>query len=174
MSKLTALGQSMAALFTPESEKARKTQAKGASTVTGKGAGSFRIASAEAVGENAKMGDSLGNGSSPGYEPLHLNKKSEQAGDATEGSGKVHQPETFETPTFGPQFIRLDIGFEKLLFTQKKLCEKASEIFTKLDAPGRYRNQKKGRLLNGKSRGCIVDVTPEIDLAAPPKKDEAA
>lgn len=174
MSKLSPLGQSMAALFTPEGEKARKAQSKSASPTTGPQAGGLRIAGSQAVGENSKMGDSLGNPSSPGYSPLPINKKDAGQQEVTEESATANGHETFHTPTYGPETIRLDTGFETLLLTQHKLCEKAEAVFTKLDAPSRYKSQKRGKLLNGKSRGCIVDVAPEEDLAAPPKKDDAA
>jgi hypothetical protein len=174
LSKLSPLGQSMAALFTPEGEKARKAQAKGASPATGPGTGGIRIPNSQAVGENAKSGDSLGNPSSPGYSPLPINKKDAEQQEVTEESAAPKGHETFQTPTYGPETIRLDSGFETLLLTQHKLCEKAEAVFTKLDAPGRYKTQRKGRLLNGKSRGCIVDVAATQDLAAPPKKDDAA
>lgn len=164
----------MAALFTPESERSRKAQASKASSLSGVPTGGLRIPGSQAVAENSKSGDSLGNPASPGYERLPINKKDAVPQEATEESAAAHNPETFETPSYGPEFIRLSSGFEDLLLTQSKLCEKAEAIHTKLDAPEQYRSQKKGKLLTGKSRGCIVDVNPEQDLAAPPKKKDAA
>lgn len=176
MSKLNALSQSMAALFTPEREKARKAQATGANPNTGMVPGGLRVPGAQSIQENARSGDSLGNPASPGYDGPIQKKAPEAATGTTTAEHGGPAGETFEAPAVGPETIRLSLGFEKLLLTQKKLCEKAVGLFTKLDAPGRYRNQRKGKLLGGKSRGCILDLhgTDEAPAAAPPKKNDAA
>lgn len=177
MSKLNALSQSMAALFTPESERARKAKAQGANPQAGQVAGGLRVPGAQGVQENAKSGDSLGNPMSPGYDGPIQKKAGGHEESPTVGSAPAISGETFEAPAIGPATIRLSLGFEKLLLTQKKLCEKAVALFIRLDAPGRYRNQRKGKLLGGKSRGCILDLHGNDEApapAAPPKKNDAA
>lgn len=166
----------MAALFTPEGEKARKAQATGTSGPHGNATAGLRIPGSQAVSENSKSGDSLGNPTSPGYSRLPKKQNAEGEPEPAEESATPAGHETYQTPTYGPETIRLDSGFEELLLTQHKLCEKAEAVFTKLGAPTRYRTQKKGKLLSGKSRGCIVDVSPENQepVAAPQKKDDAA
>jgi hypothetical protein len=85
MSKLTPLGQSMAALFTPEGENLRSSAKDGASSVRTSGQ-AFKVPGTEALKEGDKPQDSLGNPNSPGYSPLGL-KKTGAAGEpgTTEG-----------------------------------------------------------------------------------------
>ena len=162
----------MAALFTPESERARKSQSDRGSNA-GPAAAGFRVPGAERLSENARSGDSLGNPASPGYEPPPAKPKNAPQQELTDQSVRAHG-ETFAAPSYGPETIRLEAGYEQLLLAQGKLCEKATTVFTRLDGPVRYRRQRKGRLLDGKSRGCIVDVDAEESVAAPPKTDDDA
>jgi hypothetical protein len=166
MSKLSPSGQSMAALFSPEGEKLRAAQKEKASSASE--VGGFRVPGMQPLGESSKPQDSLGNPNSPGYEPLNLKKKtSEQAAAAP---GAPNSLAGFESPVLGPHFIRLGLGWEKVLLTQKKLCEKAKKLITLLEGPGRYRGQKKSSVLQSKSRGAILDV----DLAETQAELEAA
>lgn len=171
MSKLSPSGQSMAALFSPEGEKLRAAQKDKASSTSG--AGTFRVPGAKALGESSKPQDSLGNPNSPGYEKLDLKKKPAEA--AHEEQAHQAKPKGFETPELGPQFIRLGLGWEKILMTQKKICEKAKGLFTMLEAPARYRGQKKSTFLQAKSRGAILDLDlAEVQAEAEQKKKDAA
>lgn len=156
MSKLSPLGQSMASLFTPESERLRTSAAQ--ADGTGRAPpGSARIPGMKDI-KGHKSGDSLGNPNSPGYEPWGKKerkgeKPSEQATETKGPAGTVIEP-----PVQGPELIRLALGWETILLAQKKLCEKAKALFTRLEGPEKYHSQKKGRLLLIKSRGCIVDL----------------
>ncbi|MGZ3671949.1 MAG: hypothetical protein ACXVB9_04445 [Bdellovibrionota bacterium] len=150
MSKLSPLSQSMASLFTPESERLRAGQGR-----EERAARLTQIPGAKDI-KGHKSGDSLGNPNSPGYEPWGKKKKDGQAPEkeaAGAPAGTVIEP-----PTQGPTLIRLMVGWEKILLTQKKLCEKAKGIFTRMEGPENYRTQKKSKILSIKSRGCIVDL----------------
>jgi len=173
VSKLSPMGQSMAALFTPESDKLRAARKEKSATAAGM-SGSFRIPGTEAVKEGAKCQDSLGNPMSPGYEPMNLSKPESEA--PTEEAPKAgEKAQGIQAPKFGPHFIRLAVGWEKILFTQKKLCEKAKGIFTLLDGPGKYSRQRKASILEEKSRGSILDLdVEEARVAAEPEKKDAA
>ena len=155
MSKLSPSGQSMAALFSPEGEKLRAAQKDKASSA--REAAGFRVPGMQPLGESSKPQDSLGNPNGPGsYEPLNLKKKApEEIAAAPAGAKNL---EGFESPVLGPQFIRLGLGWEKVLLTQKKLCEKAKGLFTLLEGPSKYRGQRKTSFLQSKSRGAILDV----------------
>lgn len=153
MSKLSPLGQSMASLFTPESERLRAGQKNAASSAP-KGGNAIKVPGTGPITSD-KPGDSLGNPNSPGYEPWGKKKeaqKEEAAGPAAPG-GKV-----IETTKQGAEFVRLSAGWELLLVAQKKLCEKAKGIFTLLEGPVKYTSQKKNSFLYSKSRGAIVDL----------------
>jgi hypothetical protein len=107
-----------------------------------------------------KSQDSLGNPNSPGYESWGKKgqqKDSKQAGHEAEQHQQNNQA-VIEPPNQGAQFIRLSNGWEKLLLAQKKICEKAKGLFTLLEGPGQYKSQKRGKILEMKSLGCIVDL----------------
>ena len=169
MSKLlNPLGQSMASLFTPESERlaaARRTK-EGSKSPQANG---MKIPGMRGI-QSQKSGDSLGNPNSPGYEPWGKKKEAEPGAKA-ENAPAAPAGKVIETTAQGPEIIRLSAGWEKLLLAQKKLCEKAKGIFTLLEGPTRYASQKKGRLLEQKSRGCIVDL--DIQETADQKLEEA-
>lgn len=156
MSKLNPLGQSMTSLFSSESAKIRAEQ-------KGKGGSDSKIA-AKIPGSDKltshKSGDSLGNPNSPGYESWNFKRKEEQK---SEEQKKVaaQNGEPIAIEEIGPQFIRLSLGWEKILLAQKKLCEKAKNLFTAMDAPDSYQANKKGKN-QLKSIGCIVDLDIEI------------
>lgn len=163
MSKLSPTGQSMAALFSPEGEKLRAAQ-KEKARAQGANGQSFRIPGTQALKEGQKSGDSLGNPASPGYEPLHLKKNETPPGEGVPAT--IGHAEGFAAPHMGPQFVRLGSGWEKLLMAQKKICEKAKDLFTMLDAPARYHGQRKSSFLQSKSRGSILNVsTAEVAQA---------
>ena len=156
MSKLSPLGQSMASLFTPESDRIRAGQKKAEGNRASGAGNSVKIPGAEAISAQ-KSGDSLGNPNSPGYEPWGKKKQgnapAEFGPEASGPGGKV-----IETATQGAEFVRLSAGWELLLVAQKKLCEKAKGIFTLLEGPVKYTSQKKNNFLYSKSRGSIVDL----------------
>lgn len=170
MSKLlNPLGQSMASLFTPESERlaaSRKTQGNS----QGAKAAGVRIPGMPGITSH-KSGDSLGNPNSPGYEPWGKKKGGEAEATKADGSPAAPGGKVIETASQGPEVIRLSAGWEKLLLAQKKLCEKAKGLFTMLEGPVKYSTQKRGRLLDQKSRGCIVDL--DIQETAEQKHEEA-
>lgn len=144
----------MASLFTPESERIRATQKKQdtnapAPTGLNKSPGLQTL-------KGEKPGDSLGNPNSPGYESWGKkpqNKEEEGGSTSKEPAGKI-----IETRTQGPEVIRLAFGWDTILFAQKKICEKAKGLFTRIEGPGKYSKQKKSKLLLLKSRGCILDL----------------
>lgn len=168
MSKLSPLGQSMAALFTPESERlAAGQKSKGSSP-------SLQTNGMKIPGmpklESHKPGDSLGNGSTPGYESWGKKKPPQES--LENGGEKAPGGTVIETTAQGPEIIRLSVGWEKLLLAQKKLCEKAKGLFTLLDGPAKYSTQRKSKLLSLKSRGCIVDL--DVQETQDEKKEEEA
>jgi hypothetical protein len=146
----------MASLFTPESEKLAAAQKAKASANAPKANG-LRIPGLPGI-QSHKPGDSLGNGSTPGYEPWGKKKTEPEADKKAEGQEKAPGGTLVETSTQGAQFIRISVGWEKLLLTQKKLCEKAKGLFTLLDGPSKYASQRKSKVLSLKSRGCILDL----------------
>lgn len=160
MSKLSPLGQSMAALFSSENAKARAEKKEATAKF-----GAVKVPGSEKLSPH-KSGDSLGNPNSPGYESWNLSKeieaKEEEKRNAASGGAPI------EISEIGPQFIRLSLGWEKILLTQKKLCEKAKKLFTAMDAPDSYRANRKGKN-QLKSIGCIVD----LDIEAHRQEQEA-
>ncbi len=155
MSKLSPLGQSMASLFTPESERIRSGQKK----AEGSSAPQANAVKVPGMGpiKSDKAGDSLGNPNSPGYEPWGK-KKGNARVDAETKSANAPGGQVIETTTQGAEFVRLSAGWELLLVAQRKLCEKAKGIFTLLEGPVKYTSQKKNSFLYSKSRGSIVDL----------------
>lgn len=150
MSKLVPLRQSMAALFTPECQHARATQNKEKTGSVSEGLPPIQLQKGE------KPGDALGNPCSPGYEPMQ--GKGTPSGDPAQqqepGQAEYHVPGSPRGT------LRLQAGWEKILLMQKKLCEKAKNLFTSLDAPERYNFARKNKM-ERKSRGCIVDLDVE-------------
>jgi hypothetical protein len=147
----------MASLFTPESEKARgrerQSQAEGARTP----GSTIQVPGTKAV-KSEKSGDSLGNPNSPGYEPWGKKKKAEGKKDDDKPAGDGPAGVVVEPPRQGPEIVRLSAGWEALLLAQRKICEKAKAILTLLEGPDRYSSQKKSKVLQFKSRGCILDL----------------
>lgn len=157
MSKISPLGQSMAALFSPESEKVRSKQKESSSAPT-QGQKLFSVPGAKALSESSKSQDSLGNPSGGlGYEPFRKEKSQENESNNSPKQLSPNQP-VLETPELGSHFIRLNFGWEKVLLAQKKICEKAKNLFTALEAPGKYLGQRKSSSLVLKSRGSILDL----------------
>ncbi len=156
MSKLNPLGQSMASLFTPEREKLRAAQKN--QEGAGQNVKAVTVPGTQALQKSEKSQDSLGNPASPGYEPLNLQKKS--AGAASPQQTQT-QKQGYEAPEMHSHFIRLSLGWEKILLTQKKLCEKAKNIFTRLEGPSKYRGLKRASILEAKSRGSILNLDIE-------------
>lgn len=149
----------MASLFSPESEKLRQAQKEKA-----QGAKGFSVPGNKGnVGKGDKSGDSLGNPNSPGYQGPFKKKKPEEEKNAPVESALPEVPGTVIEPTEMPaaKFIRLSVGWEKLLITQKKICEKAKNLFRDMDAPESYQKQKRGKISALKSRGCIVNLDIE-------------
>ncbi len=162
MSKISPLGQSMAALFTPEGDKLRATQKSKGGSAAGQPAKSlFQVPGTNALGESGKSQDSLGNPSGGlGYESFRKEKKQEE--ESAEGipakqSLSPNQP-ILAPKEIGRQFIRLSFGWEKVLLAQKKICEKAKNLFTSLEAPGKYHGQRKASSIAEKARGSILDL----------------
>lgn len=171
MSKTNSLAQSMAALFTPESERARKSQADSGSSVP-RGGRSHALAGAQKLGESPATGDSLGNPNGPGgYMPLGKPRKEEEH---PEASAPAQEEAPAHVPTYRPaggeSVIRLAPGYDRLLLDQHKICEKATDLATEQEAPQKYRAQRRGKLLSGKSRGCILDLVPEVENASKDKR----
>lgn len=155
MSKLSPLGQSMASLFTPESERLARAQ-KTKETSQTPSANGLKIPGMPKI-QSDKPGDSLGNPNSPGYEPWGKKKHAESGAQEKQGE-KAPGGTVIETAAQGPEIIRLSSGWEKLLLAQKKLCEKAKNLFTSQEGPDNYSKQRKSKILSFKSRGCIVDL----------------
>ena len=163
MSKLNPLGQSMASLFSSESAKIRSSQR---SKANGEKFNATKVPGSDPI-KSPKTGDSLGNSNSPGYESWNFKQKEaeakeEQKKKEAQGGGPI------EITEFGPQFIRLSLGWEKILLAQKKICEKAKNLFTAMDAPDSYQANRKGKN-QLKSIGCIVD----LDIEAHRQEQEA-
>ncbi|MCO5142353.1 MAG: hypothetical protein M9962_04600 [Oligoflexia bacterium] len=164
MSKLSPLGQSMASLFSPERESIRKQQESSSTKGTQASQGAFRISGAKEISgieENSPTKDSLGNPTSPGHGSWGKKKKAEE--EVLEQKEELKKQGIFE-PQKQPQsqFIKLNIGWEKILFIQKKICQKAKEIITKHNGPESYFNSKSSTIASFKSRGCVVDLDMEV------------
>ncbi len=141
----------MAALFNPD--RAGKGKAADAKTPAAPAAKqSFQTPGAAAADQTA---DSLGNGSTPGYEFFGKKPKPEEEKEKAKDSPLAH---AIEAPEQGNHVIRLSLGWEKLLVTQKKICEKAKGIFTKMEGDESYAAQRKGKMKFRKSSGCILDL----------------
>lgn len=155
----------MAALFSPEGEKLRKAQNDGKTKGAGAPGSPFRIPTPQGIAESGKSQDSLGNPNGPlGYEKF-TKKAAGTTGaeeEAKESPGEYHVPGSSEQSN--P--IRLSSGWEKILLTQKKICEKAKDLFTALEAPMKYRVQRKTSSVQLKSRGSILNLSPEETAAA--------
>lgn len=171
MSKLGPLGQSMAALFSPD----RAAKSPNVSETKGSAApkSSFKVPGGP-IGAD-KSGDSLGNPNSPGYEPLGKRKEKENPSEQKPETAPL--AEAVEAPVQGSNLIRLSIGWDKLLVAQKKICEKAKGLFTKMEGPENYADQKR-KLKFRKSSGCILDVdsvdsAPRSEKTEDPKKNIA-
>jgi hypothetical protein len=166
----------MASLFTPESEKLRQGRKDEASRGPGAPGSPFKIPTPKGVPESGKSQDSLGNPNGPlGYEHWKKESRKAEAAESPEGEGSAsaafHVPgSTREAPP-----LRLGYGWEKLLVAQKKICEKAKGLFTLLEAPGRYRQQRKSSMIQMKSRGSILNMsTEEFSPGNDTKKKDAA
>ncbi|MGZ3710346.1 MAG: hypothetical protein ACXVBE_01255 [Bdellovibrionota bacterium] len=152
MSKLGPLGQSMAALFSPDrASKAKASDAKSTAAPTAKS--SFQVPGTAAADKSA---DSLGNGSTPGYE--FFGKKPPGEDEKKEEKKESPLAHSIEAPAQGTNVIRLSLGWEKLLVAQKKICEKAKGIFTRMEGGESYAEQKRGRMKFRTSSGCILDL----------------
>ena len=169
MSKLSPLGQSMASLFTPESERIRSGQAKaqGGSNPSGS---TISAPGAQKI-EGQKTEDSLSNPNSPGYEPWGRRKKGNVGADSENQEKKSASGLKVKAPSEGPEIIRLSLGWERILMAQRKLCEKAKNILLLLEGPDKYRAQKKNKGIMNKSRGCIVDLDTQKTQAQKEAKE---
>ena len=177
---MSPLGQSMAALFSPENQKLREAQKQSRESRTLSAQG--LVTPNTPVGkleEGGKSQDSLGNPSSPGYESVWGRKKESATTPEVEQSFQVPGP-AIEVPLEAQnKVIRLQVGWEKLLLAQKKICEKAKNLLTQLEAPVRYAKERRAKSIQLKSRGCIVDLDMEAyrqeqEHQAKIKKDEEA
>jgi hypothetical protein len=158
VSKISPLGQSMASLFSPEGEKIRAAQKDKAGNASASSQ-TFRVPGAKALQESGKPQDSLGNPSGGlGYEPFRKEKKKSESNTPNSSTEETPNQKVIETRSVGSQFIRLSMGWEKILVAQKKLCEKAKNLFTSLEAPDKYHGQKRSNSLLEKSRGSILDL----------------
>jgi hypothetical protein len=159
----------MAALFSQESQKNRKAHGDAQQKGTIQ---ALKIPGAAAQGtvKSDKAGDSLGNPGSPGYESFGRRKQA-SAPEETEAEEQTSTPQNDpqerrkEIPHLGPNFLFLAQGWEAVLLVQKKICSKAKGIFEKKEGPVSYRAQKKGSLIEQKSRGCIVNLDIESHRA---------
>jgi hypothetical protein len=165
MSKLGPLGQSMAALFNPDrASKVKPSDTKAATAPSAKQ--TFQTPGAAAADKSA---DSLGNGSTPGYEFFGKKPKEE----AKEKAKESPLADAIEAPVQTHNLIRLSLGWEKLLVTQKKICEKAKGIFTRMEGDESYAAQKRGKMKFRKSSGCILDLdSKEIEDAKAAEAEE--
>ncbi len=165
----------MASLFTPESDRIAAGQKTKASQAAPQANG-VRVPGMGQI-KSDKPADSLGNGSTPGYESW--GKKKQQPATPEGKSGETAPGGmVIETTAQGPEIIRLSAGWEKLLLAQKKLCEKAKGLFTLLEGPSKYTEGRKSKILSMKSRGCIVDLDvqqakEEADAKAKREKESA-
>ncbi len=169
MSKLSPLGQSAAALFTPEGERLRSAQEKKTSGANQP----VRIPGAKSqVGQGQKSQDSLGDSATPGYEFFGRKKKTPEEQKKEEAN--PHSVETISVPQERENVIRLQVGWEKLLLAQKKICEKAKGLLLAMEAPMLYASARKGKGLQLKSRGCILDLDASNSVPEMANADEIA
>lgn len=152
MSKLNTATQSLAAAFTPESQRLRGTQvSQGKSVTSSGGKASLKLAG------NEGPKDSLGNPGSPGYEKFEKEKKKAAAEEKEKKSGIVE----YAAPEISAKKVRLCFGWEKLLLVQKKICEKTRALMVKMEGPNQYAKAKRSAKLSLKSSGCIIDLDLE-------------
>lgn len=107
------------------------------------------------------------NGNTPGYENIWRRGKKESETEAQTSTRSATSPlsqpsAATEQPIPGQiKPVRLQLGWEQLLVAQKKLCEKARNIMTILEAPQQYFVSKKSKVLSRKHSGIILDFNPE-------------
>lgn len=156
----------MAALFGPDrAAKGKTNEAKATGAPSAKS--SFQVPGTAA---SEKSHDSLGQGSTPGYEFFGKKQKPEAEQEKQKATDPLAQ--AIETPLQSAGMIRLNIGWDKLLVTQKKICEKAKNIFTRLEGNGNYAEQRRGKMKFRKSSGCILDLdSKDVTLAKPGETD---
>ena len=162
MGKLNPVNQSMAALFSPESERLRadaKTAGAGQGTHAAKRPG---VPGVDKPAESGKPGDSLGNPSSPGYDNVWLRKGPEKEATTQEEQPSKSDGSYVRVKEASKKFVRIQAGWERLLMAQKKICEKARGLFVKQEAPAQYAGSGTSKLLaeisSGKPIGMIVDL----------------
>ena len=162
----------MAALFSPESERKRASLKE----VNGSANNPhFQIPGADPVTGANETKDSLGNPNSPGGY-YGQNRKQKGTADPALLASEAAQSETSFTHVPAVEnrdsVIRLTAGWDKILFAQRKLCDKAKKIFSKIEAPKRYRRSKRGKGVTLKSQGCIIDL--ELNYVDPNDEKDAA
>lgn len=119
-------------------------------------------------------------GNSPGYENIwRRGKKESEATAKTESTPKNEAPQAMPNEPASPipgqkQPVRLQLGWEQLLVAQKKLCEKARNIMTVLEAPQQYFISRKSKILNRKHSGIILDFNPEYKSETALRKEAEA
>ena len=174
MSKANPISQNVAAIFSPESQRLRE-QAKEAAEGRGVNPGTrAAIMNPQKAGESSKMQDSLGNPASPGYEKI-WDKKLEKP-ETPEEKKMREDPNYVPAKTPPKNFIHLQTGWEKLLLTQKKICEKARKLWIGLEAAPKYASLKRNKLLaqqkTGTASGFIVDVDAQKHMEEQAQKEK--
>ncbi len=168
MSNSISTGQTAAALFTPEAERLRSQSAAASNKPV-----SLPTKQGSNLKQGAKTDDSLGNSASPGYEFMGGKKKN--GSDADKQGSNPFAPAQAENSTGAKaaNIVRLQIGWETLLVVQRKICEKAKNIITSIEAPVKYAVERRGKSTRLKSRGCIVDLqSAENTLSQQDESDE--
>jgi hypothetical protein len=118
---------------------------------------------------SGKSPDSTDKSSSPEYENIwrrpkkkSTEKESLQEGPISPSPEQASAPEgrAFDSADFAVgKPLRLQTGWDQLLFAQKKICEKARGVMQILEAPKRYFLEKKSKIMSRKHQGVILDFT---------------
>ncbi len=106
------------------------------------------------------MQDSLGNPASPGYEQIWTKEKKSLS---PEEEKMRDDPSYVPTKIPPKNFVHLQTGWEKLLLAQKKVCEKARQLWVGLEAAPKYASLKRNKLLAGQKTGTASGFIVDVD-----------
>lgn len=142
--------QAAAAAFSPESERLRMEQTK--QQTAAKASASGWSLKPKGATELTASGDSLDNPSSPQYQAPH---KKEQFIPGLKASAPDNPNNTAPGSSGLPH--KFYSGWDKLLVTQKTICNKAMNLLLLLEAPQRYFTAMRSKTSVRKFNGVILD-----------------
>jgi hypothetical protein len=115
---------------------------------------------------NKSQDSASGNGTGNAYENIWRRKAKKEAStkapDISSAVNSSSENGAEEKQAHSVPPLRIQTGWEQLLFVQRKICEKARNLMINLEAPVRYFSAKKGKLLSGRYQGVILDFETKI------------